>query len=61
MAVKVRFPDGSEREVPSRTVATPSTEIGRASYSCSEEPLFDPDWQFTPGIGGWTAVPRDKN
>lgn len=59
MPVKVRFPDGTEREVPSRTRIEQSREIGGPhSHTFHDEPIFDPDWKFVPVIGGWIARPR---
>lgn len=57
--IKVRFPDGETREVPSTTRAIPSKEIGGpGAPTIIEEPKYDPDWEFVPVIGGWIARAR---
>jgi hypothetical protein len=58
MAVKVKFPDGTMREVRSITRAIVSREIPRQATRLVEEPAFDPKWRFIPVIGGWLARPR---
>jgi hypothetical protein len=61
MRVKVHFPDDSVREVPSRKVELPSKEVNARSSAWTEEPLFDPEWEFHPVAGGnWYASPRRK-
>lgn len=55
MTVKVTFPDGSEREVPSRTKVQQSREIPDTGPTFSEEPLPDPDYEFYKVIGAWRA------
>ena len=54
MPVKVRFPDGEEREVPSTLRAVSSGN----SSSLAEVPNESPDWRFIPVAGGWIAMPR---
>ena len=55
MPVKVAFPDGSEREVPSRTIGHHSREIPDQGPTFSEVPLADPEWEFFQVLGGWRA------
>jgi hypothetical protein len=60
MALKVEFPDGGIRDVPSRTREIKSREIGGPRRSVFvEEPVYDPEWTFETAIGGkWWATPR---
>lgn len=60
MPVKVEFPDGSVREVPSRRREIKSRSVGGVHPSIFvNEPLFDPHWRFETAIGGkWWATPR---
>jgi hypothetical protein len=58
MAVRVQFPDGSTREVPSYTVEVPSREIPPGPSTFIEKPLPDPDWDYTATIGDWIAQPK---
>ena len=57
MPVKVKFPDGQEREVASclRSMPNPS------GASLVEVPLESPDWRFIPIAGGWLAMPKKHN
>ena len=57
MPVKVKFPDGTEREVPSslRAVATGT------SSTLAEVPNENPDWRFIPVAGGWIAAPKHRH
>jgi len=57
--IDVIFPDGSVRNVPSRTRVVPSKQIGGPqSPTFIEEPLYDPRWEFYSVIGGWRAQRR---
>ena len=59
MPVKVEFPDGITREVPSHRRELKSREIGSSNQSAFvDEPTYDPDWRFRSAIGGWVAVAR---
>ena len=55
MSVNVRFPDGSEREVPSRLTAQKSREVPDNGPTFTEVPLPDLNWDYLPVIGGWIA------
>lgn len=57
MPVKVKFPDGTEREVPSsfRAVATGS------GSSLAEVPNECPEWRYIPMAGGWIAAPKRRH
>jgi len=55
MTVKVRFPDGAEREVPSTLRAVSSGN----SSSLIEVPNESAEWRFIPLSGGlWLATPK---
>ena len=59
MRVKGKSPDGTSREVPSRTREIKSQSIGNNRPSAFyEEPLPDPEWRFEPILGGWKAFER---
>lgn len=60
MTVKVKFPDDTVREMPSRSVRLESREVSRhrGPPTFIEEPLYDPEWSFEAVIGGWIANPR---
>lgn len=61
MTVRVEFPDGSIRDVPSVTVTTTRRPIGRRPGPSShhQEPDYDPDWTFESTLEGkWFANPR---
>ena len=57
MPVKVKFPDGSEREVPStlRAVSTGN------SSSLTEVPNDCAEWRYMPAAGGWIATPKRRH
>lgn len=55
MPLKVTFPDGSEREVLSRTVTHHSREIPDQGPTFSVRPIPDHVWDYFPVIGGWRA------
>ena len=58
MPVKVKFPDGTEREVPS-TLRAVSTGSGS---SLTEVPNECPEWRYIPVAGGfWIAAPRQRH
>ena len=57
MAVKVKFPDGAEREVPS-TLRALSTGSGS---TLTEVPNENPEWRFIPVAGGWLATPKRRH
>jgi hypothetical protein len=58
MPIKVQFPDGSEREMPSYSLEVTSREIPPGPPAYVEKPLPDSEWEFTAVIGGWIAQPR---
>lgn len=59
MPLKVEFPDGSIREVPSHKREIRSRRIGGGPSTFIEQPDYDPDWRFETAIGGkWWAEPR---
>ena len=59
MPIKVEFPDGTFREMPSRKREIKSREIHGGQSIYIDEPVFDPDWRFETAIGGkWWAFPR---
>jgi len=59
--IKVLFPDGSVRHVPSRTRVVSNKQIGGPqSPTLVEEPLYDARWGFYPVIGGWRAQQRSS-
>ena len=61
MPLKVEFPDGIEREVPShkRVIKSQQTD-GKCGSGVVEEPDFNPQWRFQGLSGGrWLADHRD--
>lgn len=56
--MKVTFPGGEVREVPSRKIPVQNYENGQATWACVEQPIFDPKWAFVAVKGGWVAVAR---
>lgn len=58
--VEAEFPDGTTRQVPSRTKVFKSNEIdGTGSSPSDEEPIEDAEWRYIAGIGGkWHARPQ---
>jgi len=57
MPVKVRFPDGEEREVPSTLRAVRNA----TASSLVDVPNEHPDWRFIPMEGRWVATPRKRH
>ena len=54
MPVKVKFPDGEIREMPSQLRA-----LARGSGTeLVEVPIEHPEWRFFPVAGGWQAIPK---
>ena len=60
MAVRVKFPDGTMREVESVTRSTNSSENEELAQVVIE-PAIDPEWNFQKVIGGWLALPRSTS
>lgn len=60
--IEVEFPDGTIRKVPSIERIEESRERGGPQEPrIVKEPAFDPDWEFTPTIGGkWRAHERRR-
>lgn len=57
MSVKVKFPDGEEREVPSTLRAVPNA----SGSTLADVPNEHPDWRFIPIAGGWLAAPKKRH
>ena len=58
MAVRVTFPGGEVREVPSKRVTLQEGKTGTQNWSFREQPIYDPAWAFIAVKDGWVAVAR---
>ncbi|WP_088182268.1 hypothetical protein [Sphingobium sp. Z007] len=58
MAISVRFPDGSWRDVPSELRHVDPTTTGVASRFCNIPVNCDPQWRYLCMAGVWHARPR---